>query len=64
MKRCVGLHNFLIKETSDHYLASSMPDVEALDDNCLQSFPCQGLNNYPQKAKNISDKFKDYFVFP
>ena len=52
MKRCVGLHNFLIKETSDHYLASSMPDVEALDDNCLQSFPCQGLNNYPQKAKN------------
>ena len=63
-KRCVGLHDFLIKETSDHYLASSMSDVEALDDNCLQSFPCPGLNNYPQKAKNIRDKFKDYFVSP
>ena len=63
-KRCVGLHHFLIKETSGHYLASSKPDVEVLDDNCLQSFLCQGLNNYPQKAKNIRDKFKDYFVSP
>ena len=53
---------FLIKETSGHYLATSMCDVEALDDNCLQSFSYQGLNNYPQKAKNIRDKFKDNFL--
>ena len=63
-KACVALHNFLRKETSDHYLASSMSHAEALDDNCLQSFSYQGLNNYLQKAKNIRDKFRDYFVSP
>ena len=58
-KACVALHNFLIKEMSDNYLASSMSNAEALDDNCLQSFSYQGLNNYPQNAKNIRDQFRD-----
>ena len=51
-KACVALHNSLAKETSDNYLPSSMPDFETLDDNGLQSFFYQGLNNYPQQAKN------------
>ena len=37
-KACVALHNSLVKETSDNYLPSSMPDFETLDDNGLQSF--------------------------
>ena len=39
-----------------------MSDFEMLDDNGLQSFPYQGLNNYPQQAKNVRDKFKDYLI--
>ena len=41
-----------------------MSDFEMLDDNRLKSFPYQGLNNYPQQAKNVRDKFKDYLISP
>ena len=40
-KACVALHNFLVKETSDHYLPNSMSDFETFDDNGLQSFSHQ-----------------------
>ena len=58
------MHNFLVKETSDHYLPSSMSDIEMLDDNGPQSLSRQGSNYYSQQAKDMNDKFKDYFTSP
>lgn len=63
-KACVALHNFLVKETGDHYLPSSMSDIEMLDDSGLQSLSRQVSNYYSQQAKDMNDKFKDYFTSP
>ena len=39
-----------------------MFDIETLDDSGLKSLSYWGSNNYPQQAKDIRYKFKDYFA--